>query len=359
MQVKIGDKVKFLNDVGGGKVTRIIDKKTVGVLNQDGFEVPVLIKELIKIDDAEMISGKTEMQAPPKKQVSPKKEEIEEPEPEIDFEDDYKKDDDELCIYLAFVPKDEKHPVNGELDLYIINDSNYRLFYNIGMPVKQNENSIANGIIQPNLKEKLTGISKETVNSFTKIHVQAIAFKDDVYRQQAVIEEIKDINPVKFYKFRTFKENDFFDENAYILTVFEESKMASGITAITDKDLKKAFVQKEIDNKRLNKPKTFKKIDKPEEEIVDLHIHELIEDEKELSNKEMLDIQIDIFNRKMKDAIDKKLKRIVFIHGVGNGKLKTEVRRELDRSYKKYTYQDASFREYGWGATLVFLTQKA
>ena len=32
MQINIGDKVKFLNETGGGKVTRIIDAKTVIVL---------------------------------------------------------------------------------------------------------------------------------------------------------------------------------------------------------------------------------------------------------------------------------------------------------------------------------------
>ena len=52
MDFKIGDKVKFLNDVGGGVVTRIIDKTLVGVLVDDGFEVPVMASELIKTESA-------------------------------------------------------------------------------------------------------------------------------------------------------------------------------------------------------------------------------------------------------------------------------------------------------------------
>jgi len=31
------------------------------------------------------------------------------------------------------------------------------------------------------------------------------------------------------------------------------------------------------------------------------------------------------------------------------------VRRELQRKYPKYPFQDASFREYGFGATMVLL----
>ena len=48
-------------------------------------------------------------------------------------------------------------------------------------------------------------------------------------------------------------------------------------------------------------------------------------------------------------------RRIVFIHGVGNGTLKTELRKQLERKYKGINYQDASFREYGYGATMVII----
>ena len=69
----------------------------------------------------------------------------------------------------------------------------------------------------------------------------------------------------------------------------------------------------------------------------------------------MLKVQLDHFRKEMDNAIAKGAKRIVFIHGVGDGVLKNEVRRELQRKYPKYPFQDASFREYGFGATMVLL----
>ena len=45
----------------------------------------------------------------------------------------------------------------------------------------------------------------------------------------------------------------------------------------------------------------------------------------------------------------------MFIHGVGNGTLKTELRKALGIEYKKLTYHDASFKEYGYGATLIII----
>ena len=50
--MRVGDKVRFLNDVGEGSVVNILDKKTVSVLNEYGFEVPILMKELIVIEEA-------------------------------------------------------------------------------------------------------------------------------------------------------------------------------------------------------------------------------------------------------------------------------------------------------------------
>ncbi|NPA67561.1 MAG: hypothetical protein GXO50_03020, partial [Chlorobi bacterium] len=47
MKIKQGDKVKFLNDVGGGTVTEIIDSYTAKVLTDTGFEIPYLIEELM------------------------------------------------------------------------------------------------------------------------------------------------------------------------------------------------------------------------------------------------------------------------------------------------------------------------
>jgi hypothetical protein len=47
MKFKIGDIVKFLNEKGSGKVSKIINKTTVGITIEDGFELPFLISELI------------------------------------------------------------------------------------------------------------------------------------------------------------------------------------------------------------------------------------------------------------------------------------------------------------------------
>ena len=46
-------------------------------------------------------------------------------------------------------------------------------------------------------------------------------------------------------------------------------------------------------------------------------------------------------------------RKLVFIHGKGNGVLRNAIVAALKRDYKTCTFQDASFQEYGYGATLV------
>lgn len=49
MSIQIGDKVRFLNSVGGGVVRGFRGKDQVLVEDEDGFEVPALIKECVVV----------------------------------------------------------------------------------------------------------------------------------------------------------------------------------------------------------------------------------------------------------------------------------------------------------------------
>ena len=55
--IKVGDKVKFLNDVGGGVVTSFINKNMVNVENEDGFEIPYPITQLFNVGAPELNIG--------------------------------------------------------------------------------------------------------------------------------------------------------------------------------------------------------------------------------------------------------------------------------------------------------------
>ncbi len=89
---------------------------------------------------------------------------------------------------------------------------------------------------------------------------------------------------------------------------------------------------------------------------VDLHIHKLIKNQKGMSNYDMLSIQLDTAKRQLEFAISKRIPRIVFIHGVGQGVLRAELE-YLFRRYEGIRYQDGDYKKYGVGALEVFILQ--
>lgn len=87
---------------------------------------------------------------------------------------------------------------------------------------------------------------------------------------------------------------------------------------------------------------------------VDLHINELVDKTRHLTNFQMVTIQMNHFRKMMSLAFENKYPKIVFIHGVGEGVLRSEIRSEL-REMPNCEYVDADFSKYGQGATEVNL----
>ena len=89
---------------------------------------------------------------------------------------------------------------------------------------------------------------------------------------------------------------------------------------------------------------------------VDLHIHQLISSTKGMQNYDMLNLQLDTAKRRLDFAISKRIQRVVFIHGVGEGVLKLELEYLLKR-YEDIKFYPADYQKYGHGATEVYIFQ--
>jgi hypothetical protein len=98
---------------------------------------------------------------------------------------------------------------------------------------------------------------------------------------------------------------------------------------------------------------TSKKHLRPGELVIDLHIHELIENTRNMSNFEMLTIQLDKVKTVLKNTDRKTIRKITFIHGKGTGKLKQEIENILTAG--QYNFYQASLKDYGNGALTVEL----
>jgi len=338
MKIKEGDRVKFLNDVGGGKVVKIIDKDTAVILNETGFEIPVLISELLP--EPEMFVYNTEFKPSPVQSENKKPEEKPVYTNQVD-----------VNFIVAFVPEKKKKKNDSDLDVYIINDSNYFVFYNYAVQKGDLVESIT-GQTEPNMKEKIARYKTNQIDDTINITLQLIWFDKRRYTLREPFSGQIKVKSTRFFKENAFTENDFFDEAALIIPVFEECAMQKALDNLDGNELEKNKRDKDTPGKPVSEDNASKNKEVKE---VDLHLHELLETESGMSDHDKLEYQMDIFHRELTAAVKENYKRIVFIHGVGKGSLRMKITKELQTKYKHYRFQDASFSEYGYGATMVIL----
>lgn len=124
--MKIGDKVRFLSEVGGGIVTGFKGKDFVLVEDADGFDIPMPIRECVVIEaDDYNIKRKPAATAPKQEEpAKPAKPEmlVIQRQPEV-------RGGDTLNVFLAYVPEDAKAMMTTPFEAYLVNDSNYYLYY--------------------------------------------------------------------------------------------------------------------------------------------------------------------------------------------------------------------------------------
>ena len=225
--MKIGDKVRFLSEVGGGRVSGFQGKDIVLVEDEDGFDVPMKINEVVVVgEESYETSRMVEVKQRGGQQPKAPKEEVEtEPaDRPVTFraKPEERKGGDKLSAYLAFVPMDVKELSQTRFESYFVNDSNYYMCY-VYMVAENNSWQVRSmGEVEPNTKEFIEEFGRENLNEIEHACVQIIAYKKDKYfLLKPTVNALVNIDPVKFYKVHTFRENDFFEQPALIYTIIE------------------------------------------------------------------------------------------------------------------------------------------
>ena len=376
--IKKGDKVRFLFDTGGGTVAAV-KGNIVMVEDADGFQIPTPINEVVLDASQESYSTSSMVAAMQRdERRSAAKSDgrsmrallNEGMEEEADYaarEDDpadkeitFKRPVEErkggnlLNAYLAFVPVDIKKVTDTEFDTYLVNDSNYYLHYTYLSAENNSWTVRAEGVLEPNTKEYIEEFTLREVNALSRVCIQMTAFKrEKPFSLKQPVSVMLRIDQVKFYKLHVFQPNDFFEQPALLYTIIEDDKPARSID-IDANSLKQEMYATADDKERLTQLSTRTPRKGLEEaEVIDLHAEKLLDNTGGMSSADILNYQLDHFRRIMKEHRHEKGKKIIFIHGKGEGVLRHAIIHELVYRYRPCTYQDASFQEYGYGATQV------
>ncbi len=383
--MKKGDKVRFLSESGGGIVAGFQGKDIVLVEDEDGFQIPTRINDVVVIDsdnyNLEKVAQKrvgvtpknpdnskpsvSQSSVPNKTEQKISTQKVEKPVLRPMVEE--RKGGDKLSVYLGFVPLDIREVTKTRFETYIINDSNYYIHYSYLVAEGNSWTLRAIGEVEPNTKEYIEEFGREVLNEMEHIAVQLIAYKRDktFMLKQPVSAQFR-VDGVKFYKLHTFQENDFFEQKALLYTIIENDKESRPLV-IDPENIKKEMYHKEptdhtrvdngyvrrYENGKHGNPFVPKHRNGDEPVVVDLHAQEILETTSGMNSSDILNYQLDVFHRTLADYGGNKGQKIVFIHGKGEGVLRRAIIHELTYRYKSYTYQDASFQEYGYGATQV------
>ena len=401
--MKIGDKVQFLSDIGGGKIAGFQGKDIALVEDEDGFQIPTPISDLVVMSSGDEYSSSKSIQkksgaegsvesADPdtfnmsvKAKINAFSADIVEDEEEYDAADreitykakvEERKGGNVLNLYYAFVPEDVKNFSKSTFACYLVNDSNYYVHYLYMSVDGQSFKLRGEGELEPNTKIYIESFALDQLNEIDRVRFQLLSFKRDKdFVAKPVCDVQFRIDKVKFYKLHTFQPSEFFDEPALLYPVVKDDNVAQLKPVEADKLI---YVEEDetttkpkngnLNNISANEP-SYKKLKgleslntskhaqskKSNDDliVVDLHADSLLETTAGMGTADILNYQLDYFRRILEENKHNKGRRIVFIHGKGEGVLRHAIVNELRYRYKNYPYQDASFQEYGYGATQV------
>lgn len=333
MDIRIGDIVRFISEKLEGKVTSLIDTTTVNVYcDEYGFEIPASITDLVVIRSdfnapaQQSGTGKTPLQQ--QKAVS------------VQSAD---------TVYLAIVPENFNNLADSRYELFMVNDTAQTCLYTVTAFNGEKYSGIIAGNCNPDAVSPIgTYTLKEIDNQLKALNIQVIFFQKGITTPKAAIDTQIKLNPVNLCKSGSYKHSKWFE----------------GISLL--RPLDKETIQKmEIDEKQLKQAIQEKKITAAEEAPrphkqfvgnileIDLHIGQLLDTTAGMENKDILEYQMNVFHKTLEEYRLRKGQKIVFIHGKGDGILRQRILWELQTKYKRFNHQDASFKQYGYGATMV------
>lgn len=336
MRIKVGDRVRFLNEVGGGKVKRLLDNKMVEVLTEDGWGVPYLISELVVLPD-------DPNQEPYKAEVSSDK-----PVKNI-LSNVSASEISSRVVLLATQDRGESNQGQfAGIKWYLVNDSDFLLKFNFYQLDSNGTSVIESDELEEGTKMLLSELSLAELSDVKGFHIQGILNRNPVEDVPPLITKYISMNTKKFASAGAYTENEFLHEHAMVFDVIGKESSKSEVI----------IHDKEVVNTELNKTKQFRSGKEAKQaKEVDLHINQLVDSVVGMSNREIIRIQLERFDKEMNEAIKSGANEIIFIHGIGNGTLKESLRKSIESDYSVCSFEDASFKEYGFGATLVRIRQ--
>ncbi|HNR20728.1 MAG TPA: hypothetical protein PKN75_05850 [Bacteroidia bacterium] len=340
MKFNIGDEVSFLNEKLDGKIFSIVSSVMVKVETNDGFVIDALASELVLVKKAVEERSKSLSEA----------EEVKPPFNNNQKAFTYSAN----TIQFISAPAEDNKLMTGNINFYIYNCTNAEIFFVLFEQQGKDKIMKGKGALLPNTFSQTGNYKREELVDISNFVLQIISAGGE-YRHPTV----KDLPVILPSLNSSYLNADGTKSFAAYLEVVNFNKPKEEELVILKDTFKEKFetpLQKARTEKKQNDESRNNKNGVLENTAeIDLHIEKLIGDFTGLTNSEIMAVQLKKVVDEMESALRNNYYSLVFIHGVGNGKLKQALRDEL-KNYPNVLFKDANQVRYGGGATEVFFS---
>ncbi|MEM6766510.1 MAG: Smr/MutS family protein [Bacteroidota bacterium] len=311
MQFRVGQRVRFLHESGEGVISSLLDQHHVEVDLGDDFPIEVHISEVIPVAEEEKHYQK----------------------PEQENTSTVSRSSAHNLFELSLIICPEEDATQYQVSLF--NPEPVDILFTCYIKWKSKHQGTAHGLLKSQQITLLGTLSLDQITRTKEFYFQLLSFKPGPgYPHQLEIQQIpwnKNSlkNPTRFLSPVAKKGWDFSLRKK--ISIIEETLKVEGVS--------------------------FKKMDLPTRKTkeVDLHIEELVSRPHKMAPSEMLKIQLQHAERAISQAIMDHCASLVFIHGVGEGVLRKEIRKMLEFEEQVSRFENADPAKYGNGATIAYL----
>lgn len=305
--MQIGDKVKFINESLSGTITRLIDDKTIGVSIEDGFEIPVLKREIMIVTPINLVEqhDKTEISNANKIAIG----------------------DSEISLWF-------EQSSQTWYKASMLNNSRSDIL--LSVTVKQGK------VFKPLFGGKVEKHTSYLINTLNLAELELWG----TYCFRIIFHEQEAEKPrAPWYLEYNFRSKDFMQAK-------EVNGKPTFLISLKPDKIEQFTIAKDSIKIEQKPKESFVNITRPEE-VVDIHIHQLVKNYNQISADEAITIQMNHFKNMFEKALALNYSKITIIHGVGTNALKQKIWKEISGHPAVKTYYEAQKEKFGYGATEI------
>ena len=335
MLFSVGTKVKLLNTNDEGTIKELLSDGMVKVRLKNGFVIPVHERDLKSLIDFKKI--------PPS------------PQPQsIGFENKPKTQYTILKskgIQIAFEPLKGLDGTTKSFKVYLINDTTYDFTFDLELSFLNDSPIKTDDILQATSYLRVATIRYDQLNDAPIVDIKG--------RQISTAGTGAPLHKTLKIKAKTFFSKmmtaPLINQPSYLYVLFDnfgdEQKKEENLFQYAKRNTKAQPPKGDQSNPfyKLNSISDFANFSLE----LDLHIEKLKGNFKKMDNGEILNHQLNALERYITEALKMGVDNVFIIHGIGKGKLKEAVQKQLAKNPHIQSFKNEFHPKYGWGATEV------